>query len=128
MSQFLLKRKNFHKILSKYKIERKLLSSFFEIFHLLSPNPLQELANTIEPDRIVPDVYVKQYGKEFVVEVNDTPLPILRLNLYYKNLFTKIKDTEPSYTFFRNKYYAAQWLMYAIEQRRLTIIKITNSS
>jgi RNA polymerase sigma-54 factor len=71
---------------------------------------------------ISPDVYVIRDGDKLVVTDNDRGLP----RLYVNDDFAKQLLKEPSAKeFIGEKLKSAQWLIRAIEQRRRTIIRVT---
>src|SRR5205085_5127387 len=82
--------------------------------------------NFTDPDEkqiaITPDVYVLKDGDKFVVSDNDRGVQ----RLYINEALTKqlLKDPQAK-EFIGEKLRNAQWLIRAIEQRRKTIIRVT---
>ena len=71
---------------------------------------------------ITPDVYVIKDGDEFVVMDNDRGVQRLYIN---ENLTKKLMKDPNAKEFIGEKLRNAQWLIRAIEQRRKTIIKVS---
>lgn len=71
---------------------------------------------------ITPDVYVVKDGDQFIVTDNDKGLQRLYVN---ENLASKMLKDPKAKDFISEKLRNAQWLIRAIEQRRRTIIKVT---
>jgi len=71
---------------------------------------------------ITPDVYVVKDGDRFVVADNDKGLQRLYVN---EQLATKMLKDPKAKEFINEKLRSAQWLIRAIEQRRRTIIRVT---
>jgi RNA polymerase sigma-54 factor len=71
---------------------------------------------------ITPDVYVIKDGDQFVVTDNDKGLQRLYIN---ENLAQRMLKDPKAKEFISEKLRSAQWLIRAIEQRRRTIIKVT---
>lgn len=71
---------------------------------------------------ITPDVYVIKDGDQFLVLDNDRGLQRLYVNA---SLAKKMLEDPSAKEFIRDKLRSAQWLIRAIEQRRKTIIRVT---
>jgi len=71
---------------------------------------------------ITPDVYVIKDGDQFIVTDNDKGLQRLYIN---ENLAQRMLKDPKAKEFISEKLRSAQWLIRAIEQRRRTIIKVT---
>ncbi len=82
--------------------------------------------NYIEVDErtiaITPDVYVLKDGEKFVVTDNDRGMQRLYVN---DSLVKRMLKDPKAKDFINEKLRNAQWLIRAIEQRRRTIIKVT---
>jgi RNA polymerase sigma-54 factor len=71
---------------------------------------------------ITPDVFVIKDGDKFVVTDNDRGMQRLYIN---ESLVKKMLRDPKAKDFINDKLRSAQWLIRAIEQRRRTIIKVT---
>ena len=71
---------------------------------------------------IVPDITVRRIDDEFVVIPNDSALPSIRWNPYYRKLLTAGEQDARSYLVKQMK--RARFLLKSIEQRRLTISRV----
>ena len=78
---------------------------------------------------ITPDVYVRKIEGEYVVVLNDEPVPKLRISSYYRRLLkdSKALDGKETKKFLENKIQSALWLIKNIEQRRKTIFRVTEA-
>jgi RNA polymerase sigma-54 factor len=76
-------------------------------------------------DYIIPDLVVDKVDGAYLVFLNDTNLPRLRLSRSYQELVRDKKrfDTE-SKEFIASKMNSANWMIQAIEQRRQTMLKV----
>jgi RNA polymerase sigma-54 factor len=87
----------------------------------LEPRPARNF--TLDtPQYIVPDVYVYKDGEGYRVVTNDDGLPKLKVSNAYRR-FLKADTTTKEYV--KGKLKSAQWLIKSIEQRRRTIIRVT---
>ena len=90
----------------------------------LDPRPGRQYAVT--PDEyVVPDLIVDRVGSEYMVFVNDTGLPRLRISRTYR----EVAADRASYAgrnkeFIASRLSAAQWLIQMIEQRRQTMLRV----
>ncbi|MDA1103792.1 MAG: hypothetical protein O2956_09385, partial [Gemmatimonadetes bacterium] len=89
----------------------------------LDPKP--GLKYSVEPERyVIPDLIVEKIDGEYMVFVNDTSLPRLRISQSYKDVAKDKKHfTGQNKEFIANKLNAANWMVQAIEQRRQTMLK-----
>lgn len=90
----------------------------------LDPKP--GTAYSDEPEHyVVPDLIVEKIDGEYMVFVNDTSLPRLRISRSYREVARdKGKFTGESRDFIASKLNAANWMIQAIEQRRQTMLKV----
>jgi RNA polymerase sigma-54 factor len=105
----------------------------------LSPREVQDAADQIakldpkpglrysaEPEGyIIPDLIVEKIDDEYMVFVNDTSLPRLRLSQSYREVARdKNKFKGENKDFISSKLNSANWMIQAIEQRRQTMLKV----
>jgi len=92
----------------------------------LDPKPGRQ--HSADPDRyVVPDLVVDIVDGEYMVFVNDTNLPRLRLSQSYREVAAdKNKFQGRNKEFISNKLNSANWMIQAIEQRRQTMLKVMN--
>ncbi|MBN2133463.1 MAG: RNA polymerase factor sigma-54 [Sedimentisphaerales bacterium] len=78
---------------------------------------------------ITPDVIVDSPNgfDEFVVRLADTNLPSLRLNRHYLRMAKDKKVAENTRKFLQNNIRSANWIMDAIEQRRNTLLNVSQA-
>jgi RNA polymerase sigma-54 factor len=76
---------------------------------------------------IIPDLVIEKVDDRYLVFLNDAGLPRLRISRTYQNIARDRKkfDAE-SKEFINQKLNSAQWMIQAIEQRRQTMLKVTN--
>ena len=90
----------------------------------LDPRPGRRHAS--DPDHyVVPDLIVDNVGGEYLVFVNDTRLPRLRLARAYREVAAdRASFVGENREFIANKLNAANWLIQVIEQRRQTMLSV----
>jgi RNA polymerase sigma-54 factor len=92
----------------------------------LDPKP--GLKYSAPPDNyITPDLIVDKIDGEYLVFLNDTTLPRLKLSRAYRDIAKdKSKFKGENKEFISNKLNSANWMIQAIEQRRQTMLKVMN--
>ncbi|MEK9500179.1 RNA polymerase factor sigma-54 [Gaopeijia maritima] len=106
-----------------------------------SPREVQEAADTLsrfdpkpglgissDPEHyVIPDLVVEKIDGEYMVFVNDTNLPRLRISRAYREVARdRNKFTGENKEFISAKLNSANWMIQAIEQRRQTMLKVMN--
>ncbi|MHC4599876.1 MAG: RNA polymerase factor sigma-54, partial [Planctomycetota bacterium] len=92
---------------------------------ILNPRP-GTLYNDEEPRYIVPDVIIELIDGEYVIRLENSYIPSLRINrMYRKMLRDKSSDTETR-KFVKQKIEAARWIIEAIVQRQNTLSRVAN--
>lgn len=77
-----------------------------------------------EPKYIIPDVTVEVVEGEYVILVNDTLTPRLSISSQYKEFIQQEGQVKK---YIHEKMNAAMWLIKSIEQRRMTMYKVTEA-
>lgn len=114
----------FQPFAKKLKIREEDLVSDLKVLRQCDPFP--GLSYAFEaPQTLIPDVYVKRHGEELMVTVNPSylPRPSLQKN-YYEDVKERTRDKSSLQTI-QGYYNQATWLMNALEQRRETLIKVS---
>ena len=90
----------------------------------LDPKP--GMKYSADPERyIIPDLIVEKIDGEYMVFVNDTSLPRLRIARSYQSLAqNKALFKGENKEFVSRKLNSANWIIQAIEQRRQTMLKV----
>jgi len=89
-------------------------------------DPKPGLKYSADPEQyIVPDLIVEKIAGDYMVFVNDTNLPRLRLSRVYREIARdKNKFKGENKEFISAKLNSANWMIQAIEQRRQTMLKV----
>lgn len=91
----------------------------------LNPKPGAVLSGEPAPP-VRPDVIIEKVDGEYVVRVEDWDLPPLRVSRTYGELLQIAKKDPKLREFLKRKYESARRLIFAIEQRRLTLLRIAD--
>jgi RNA polymerase sigma-54 factor len=78
--------------------------------------------------QVEPDVYITKDGDDYLIQINDEDLPILRLNPHYRRMLDRDQAPDKDVrNYVRERYASAIQLMKNIEQRKQTILKVCQS-
>jgi RNA polymerase sigma-54 factor len=120
-----LKNRKFADIAKHLKVSPKDIQDVANDLSRLDPRP--GLATIGDDARYVtPDLVVDKVEGDYVVYLNDSNIPRLRISRTYVGELQKSRaggDTETR-DFISNKLNSAKWLIQTIEQRRRTIVKV----
>jgi RNA polymerase sigma-54 factor len=115
------------KISKDLKISVSRVQSICDIIKMLEPKPSRGFIVDSDNIRyIVPDVTIEKINDEYIIIVNDNNLPTLSISSYYKNMINSLDDKEAN-KFLTDKLNSSMWLIKSIEQRRMTLYKVTES-
>jgi RNA polymerase sigma-54 factor len=118
-----VERRNFQAIAKALKIPLEEVYESVQEIQRLESTPARNFTEVDDKQiAITPDVYVIKDGDKFVVADNDKGLQRLYVN---EQLATKMLKDPKAKEFISEKLRSAQWLIRAIEQRRRTIIRVT---
>ena len=119
--------KRFERILRKLHLTKADLRDAEELISHLNPKPGD---GYLEPktNYVTPDFYIREQDGEFVVTLNDSFIPELRISGSYKNMLSNQKklDTD-SKLFLKKKVESAKWFINSIQMRRITMLKVINA-
>jgi len=121
-------KKHFHIIKKQFEVGDEYLREALEVIRRLNPKPggvdLSSGTNTVIPDFIIEQ---DEETGELLITVNDSRIPVLRLNQAYEKLKKEArfkhfnKDTKE---WLKTKYEDAKFLIQAIRQRKNTMLKV----
>ena len=98
------------------------LKQALELIRGLEPRPGARYDNRHD-EYLVPDVYVRQDGDEWVTTLSPESNPSLRLNKYYITLLRKSGGKDADYL--RGRLQEARWLLSSLELRNRTLLKVS---
>jgi len=118
-----LEKRNYAAIAKDLGLEVEDVYEAAKIIASLEPRPARNYV-TEQPRYIVPDVYVHKIGDRYFVVPNDDGMPRLKISGFFRSAM----DASPeAREYVQNKLRSAQWLIRSIDQRRRTIVKVTES-
>ena len=112
-------------IATRLGCEEKAVKDAVEFIRTLNPKPGSIFGEGEETRYIVPDVIVERVDDEYVVMGNESGIPLLTISPFYRNILKKDSTDEKLSTFIKDKIQRAYWLIRSIEQRRLTLFRVS---
>jgi RNA polymerase sigma-54 factor len=97
-----------------------------DLLRTLNPRPGAAFSQA-ETRYVIPDVTVERVGNEYVVMVNDVATPRLKISSFYERMLSEQKSQDEAKRFIHEKLNAALWLAKSLEQRRLTLMRVTQA-
>ncbi len=123
-----LKNRKFAEIAKDLKISPREVQEIAEEIGRLDPRPgLSTFGDEARP--VTPDLIVDKVDGEYVVYLNDSNIPRLRISRAYLDELQRSRNGKDTDTrdFIVGKLNSAKWLIQTIEQRRRTIVKVMQS-
>jgi RNA polymerase sigma-54 factor len=116
-----LEKRNYAAIARDLNVSVEEVYDCAQVIAELEPRPGRNFVSE-EPRYITPDVYVHKVGDRYFVVANDDGMPKLKISGFYR---TAMADNPKAKEYIQNKLRSAQWLIRSIDQRRKTIVKVT---
>jgi RNA polymerase sigma-54 factor len=110
-------------IANRLNVCPKELQEAVDLIRTLNPKPGAYLGGGDEIRYIIPDVIVEKVEDDYVIVINDN-IPQLSISPFYRNLIGQEKEENIS-KFLKKRMDKAIWLIKSIEQRRITLYKVT---
>jgi len=114
------------KIAAELGVESAEVQTAVDFIRILEPKPGRLVGGAGDVRYIVPDVIVEKVADDYVVLVNDLSMPRLTINTYYRSILGREGESGTS-SFIKSKLDSALWLLRSIEQRRLTLYRVTET-
>ncbi len=111
------------KIAAELQVTPQKIQEAADMIRTLDPRPGLHYYRD-EPKYIIPDVTVEKIEGEYIILVNDSTTPRLSISSYYERL---LKEEGQAKKYIHEKMNSALWLIKSIEQRRMTIYKVTEA-
>jgi RNA polymerase sigma-54 factor len=122
----LLEKHRYNEIAKALGISLVTVGEAAKVIALLEPKPGRDYGGQ-EPAYIVPDVYIQKIGTEFMVTLNESAVPRLRLANYYQRVLNDGAVGAETKEYLQERLRSARWLVKSIFQRQQTIFKVANS-
>lgn len=115
------------KIAKELSVDIEDVKDAIETIRTLEPKPGRMFASLRSVRYITPDVHIKKIDGEYIVLVNDTTAPRLRISNFYKKMLTATEVNDNAVEYINKKLVDALKLIKSIEQRRNTIFRVVTA-
>jgi RNA polymerase sigma-54 factor len=122
----LLEKHRYAEIAKTLGVAIEMVGEAAKAISLLEPKPGRDYGGP-EPAYIVPDVHIQKIGNDFVVTLNESAVPRLRLANYYQRVLNDGAVARETKEYLQERLRSARWLVKSIFQRQQTILKVANS-
>jgi RNA polymerase sigma-54 factor len=120
----LLANRDYRTLLRKAKLKEPELKEILELIQQLNPNPASVVIKD-EIDYVIPDVSVVKKQGRWLVELNPSSMPKLKINEQYASLSKSARDAGDA-QFVRSHLQEAKWFIKSVESRNDTLLKVSN--
>lgn len=122
-----LGRNKLSKIAKDLNVDIEDIKDALDTIKTLEPKPGRMFASLRSVRYITPDVFIRKMEGEYVVVVNDSSAPRLRISNFYKKMLTAGDVNDNAVEYINKKLVDALKLIKSIEQRRNTIYRVVNA-
>lgn len=116
-----LEKRNYQAIAKALKVTVEEIYDIAQVIAELEPRPGRNFISE-EPRYITPDVEVIKVGDDYFVRANDDGMPRLKISSFYR---AAMQGDPKAKEYIQGKLRSAQWLIRSIDQRRKTIVRVT---
>jgi RNA polymerase sigma-54 factor len=107
------------------KISTVEIKKSFELIQTLNPRPGSEYKKG-EISYIVPDLFIEKHIGQYKVLINDRSYTPFKINKDYLSLKSQSID-QASADYLKSKYQEANWVKQSVEQRKRTMVRVTEA-
>ncbi|MDW7739160.1 MAG: RNA polymerase factor sigma-54 [Bacillota bacterium] len=112
-------------IASRLRCDQNRVKEAVNLIRTLNPKPGSIFGEGEETRYIIPDVIVEKVDDQYVIMGNDSNFPQLTISTVYQKLLKSSSTDEQLSSFIKGKIEKAYWLIRSIEQRRLTLFRVS---
>lgn len=114
---------NYKKLCKLMNLEEKNLHEVIHLIQSINPRPGGQISD-LNPEYIVPDVYVKKVNNVWKMELNTDLIPKLRIKSDYANMIHHVNSTDDATL--KEHLQQAQWFIKSLRNRNETILKVAS--
>lgn len=115
------------KVATRLGVDVKEAQEAVDFIRTLNPRPGAGFMGDSEIRYIVPDVFIENVEGEYIVVPNDSALPRLMLSNRYKSMLRDAHVDDAAKDYIKERLNSALSLIRAVEQRRSTIVRVSES-
>ena len=121
-----IEKRDYRAIKRALKVSMEGVISAVKVIKGFEPIPARQFSGD-KTQYITPDVFVYKLEGEFVIELNNSGMPRLRLSPYYRDIMVKGDSSGKTKEYLEKKMQSAKWLISSIQEREKTIYRVMES-
>ncbi len=121
----LLGSRDFNQLARRMGLPKDELQHVVHLIQSLNPRPGSAFSD-MEPEYIIPDVFVTRHRNQWRVELNTEAMPRLRINSYYAGMIKRANNSKDN-TYLKDNLQEARWFLKSLQSRHETLLKVANS-
>ena len=118
----LLGSKDYNTLKRKTRMSDDVLASAMQLIQTLNPRPGSAIADE-SSDFIIPDVVVRKFEGQWIVELNTDVTPQIRINPDYEDLAKTTQSSEDK-SYLRDNLQEARWFIKSLQTRHDTLLRV----
>jgi RNA polymerase sigma-54 factor len=122
----LLEKHRYNEIAKLLGVSVEAVNQAQKFISLLEPKPGRDYGGEA-PTYVIPDVFIVKMGDDYIVTLNQSAVPRLRLAGYYQRVMNDGQTGAETKEYLQERLRSAKWLVKSIYQRQQTIYKVANS-
>ncbi len=122
----LLEKHRYNEIAKVLGVSLETVAQAAKVISVLEPKPGRDYGGE-EPTYVIPDVFIHKMGSDYVVTLNQSAVPRLRLAGYYQRVMNDGEVGSETREYLQERLRSARWLVKSIYQRQQTIYKVARS-
>jgi len=122
----LLEKHRYNEIAKALGVPLEMVGEAAKVISLLEPKPGRDYGGQ-DAAYIVPDVFIQKVGDDFIVTLNESAVPRLRLANYYQRVLNDGAVASETKEYLQERLRSARWLVQSIFKRQQTIFKVASS-
>jgi RNA polymerase sigma-54 factor len=122
----LLEKHRYNEIAKALSVPLEMVGEAAKVIEQLEPKPGRDYGGQ-NAAYIVPDVFIQKVGNDFIVTLNESAVPRLRLANYYQRVLNDDTVASETKEYLQERLRSARWLVQSIFKRQQTIFKVANS-
>ncbi len=122
----LLERHRYGEMAKALGVSAETVAHAAKVISLLEPKPGRDYRGE-DPVYVIPDIFLHKMGNDYVVTLNQSAIPRLRLAGYYQRVMNDGQTGAETREYLQERLRSARWLVKSIYQRQQTIYKVACS-
>ena len=98
-----------------------------DVIRTLEPKPGRQFSSGSSVRYVIPDVIVEKTEDGFLVNINGSSAPQLKISSYYKDLLSRAEKDDQLSSYLSDRVNSALWLIRSIDQRKQTISNVAEA-